>query len=73
MKSCVNVDTDGYIYITSDKPGASTCQYIISDSSLGFSDLTYEEGGQIAAAILAIWAVAWVCKVISRMVLTSGD
>ena len=73
MKTCIDVDSDGYLYITSLDPTTQACKYILTDSAVSPFDLSLEEGGQIAAAILAVWAVAFICRLISRMVLTTGD
>lgn len=76
MTLCVAFDEDGYLHTTGDELGTSACQYVVQDSSalmLNPFNITFEEGGQIAVAILVVWAGAFVCRIIARMVLTSGD
>jgi hypothetical protein len=75
-KICVGIDADGYLYSQGAPDAAQVCSYVLTDSAaveLYPFNLTAEEGTQISLAILGVWAAAWGCRVISKMVHSLGD
>lgn len=71
MTICVQVDTDGTIYAVQPQPvEVSACSYVLvsGDAALNspFS-LTPEQGAQVGGAVLLVWAVAYVFRVLARV------
>lgn len=70
---CASIYLSGgqnYLVITSPQPAdLSTCTYVVgnySEFSSGLTQISPEQGAQIAGAILLIWAMGWVIRVIAR-------
>lgn len=47
---------------------ASGTVVYVPETAWGLPELTLEDGGLIAAAVLALWALAWAYRVIARMI-----
>jgi len=72
MKTCVDVDENGYLFTTSAEPGTAACTYLITDQeALTFYpfNLSSEDGSMIAAAIVCVWAVGFVVRLVLKMMI----
>lgn len=57
--------------VTVSCPSACTVTLQVEVTTPLFN-LSVEEGGQIASAILAVWAVAWGIRLLVRLIQTGG-
>lgn len=71
---CVEIGVDGAVYAVSPQPAeVSSCGMVIvsADSVLNTPwALTPEQGSQIGAAVLLVWAVAYTFRLIGRALST---
>lgn len=70
---CVSIDGNGYVFTTSAQPNTSGCSYILTDSQNQIMEmhpfyLSMEEGAQISAAIVAVWAIGFSVRAIVRVI-----
>lgn len=67
---CVAVDSSGSVYVVDPQPvDASACGLVIVSGLEAHSSpwaLTFEQGSQIGGAILAVWALAFVFRMVIR-------
>lgn len=71
MTICVQVDTDGTIYAVQPQPAeVSACSYVLVSGDAALNSpfaLTPEQGAQVGGAVLLVWAVAYVFRVLARV------
>lgn len=67
---CVAVDVSGSVYVVDPQPAdTSACGLVIGSGLEAHSSpwaLTLEQGSQIGGAILAVWALAFVFRMVIR-------
>ena len=67
---CVAVDVSGSVYVVDPQPvDTSACGLVIVSGLEAHSSpwaLTLEQGSQIGGAILAVWALAFVFRMVIR-------
>lgn len=67
---CVAVDVSGSVYVVDPQPAdTSACGLVIVSGLEAHSSpwaLTLEQGSQVGGAILAVWALAFVFRMVIR-------
>lgn len=71
---CVTPNTDGTLLLSPSQTDVSTCSYVLMSGSEAMRaqssplNLTLEQGGLLSAAVLGVWAAAWLCRMFMRTV-----
>ena len=69
---CAIANTAGQLVLDTTTAQVSSCTYVVlsgteaANLSASPFNLTVEQGGLIAGAILSLWAAAWLCKILIR-------
>lgn len=69
---CATANADGYLILDTTVSDVSSCTYTVMTGTEAASlvaspfNLTLEQGGLLAGAILSCWVAAWLCRVFLR-------
>lgn len=70
MTVCVQVDSNRVVYVVDPQPvDTSACGFVLVSGHEANSSpwlLTVEQGSQVGSAILVVWALAFVFRVVIR-------
>lgn len=73
---CVQLDTSGYLVAVDPQPvDASTCTLVVTSGSEALNSpfaITPEQGSEIAGAVLVVWALGYVFRLLVRA-LSTGE
>jgi len=71
---CVTPNTDGTLLLSPSQTDMTTCTYVLMSGAEALRaqsspfNLTLEQGGLLSAAILGVWAAAWLFRMFMRTV-----
>jgi hypothetical protein len=71
---CATPNTDGTLILAPSQSDVATCPYVLMSGSEALHaqssafNLTLEQGGLLSAAILGVWAAAWLFRMFMRTV-----